>query len=195
MNEREQVDLRERLAAVPTPDLLVLVAKHQRQAQLQPEAYAIVVALLSERGVAVEEAVAAILREWPDPDAAADLVVVAAVFNAIQAQLIRMRLEQAGLEVLLADENLARLHYGYGIAVGGVKVLVKAYDAEAARAVLAEPALHFERPCPTCGSHDISRDAHLLRGVTIVVGIILATPEPQMAYTGRCGSCGHTWEE
>jgi hypothetical protein len=72
---------------------------------------------------------------------------------------------------------------------------VKSQDAELARAVLDDPPLHFERPCPSCGSPDVSREAHLLRGVTIAVGLFMATPEPQLAHTGRCKACGHSWEE
>jgi hypothetical protein len=194
MDKRQHVDLRARLAAMRTPELLRTVAKHQRREELVPEAYAAVQSILRERRVAVEEAVASILRDWPDPDAAADLVVVATAFNPTRAQLIRMRLEEAGLEVQMADENLPRIHYGYGIAAGGVKVLVRAGDVEVARTILAEPPLQFHWPCPSCGSRDTSRDVRLLRGVTIAVGLMFATPEPQLARTGQCNACGHTWE-
>jgi hypothetical protein len=151
--------------------------------------------ILRERGVAIEQAVHSILQDAPDPDAPVPMVAVAAVFNLTEAQLIRMRLEQAGLEVLLTDENVARLHYGYGIAAGGVKILVKSQDAELARAVLDDPPLPFERPCPSCGSSDVSREARLLRGATIAVGLFMSTPQAQLTHKGRCRACGYSWEE
>lgn len=141
MDDRDQADLRFRLAALPTDELLQAVARHRRQEELLPEAYAAIESILRERGVAMEQALAALLRDLPDPSGAVDLVVVAAAFNPIEAQLIRMRLEQAGLQVHMADENLPGLHYGWGIAAGGVKVLVSSADAVAARTLLAEPPL------------------------------------------------------
>lgn len=195
MDEPELAELRARLAAKSTPELLGLLAKHQHQPELQPYACAFAEAILRERGVAIDEAVASLVQDSPDPNAPVGMVVVAAVFNLTEAQLIRMRLEQAGLEVLLADENVARLHHGYGIAAGGIKVLVRPQDAELARTVLDDPPLHFELACPSCGSPDVSREDHLLRGATVAVGLFMATPEPQLTHTGRCRACAYSWED
>jgi len=180
---------------MPTDELLQAVARHERQEELIPEAYAAIESILRERGVAIDQAVAALLRDLPDPNGAVELVVVAAAFNPIEAQLIRMRLEQAGFQVHMADENLPGLHYGWGIAAGGVKVLVNAVDAAAARTLLAEPPLPIVLECPACASQNVVHQTRLQRGITISAGLLLASPVPQIRRDSRCSDCGHAWEE
>ena len=195
MDDLDQSDLRARLAALPTDELLDTVARHRRHGELLPEAYAAIESILRERNVAVDEAVAARLSDLPDPSAEVELVVVAAAFNPIEAQLIRMRLEQAGFQVHMADENLPGLHYGWGIAAGGVKVLVAAADAAAARTLLAEPPLPIALDCPSCASHNVIHETRLQRGITISAALFLGSPVPQFRHAARCSDCGHAWEE
>ena len=195
MDERDQSDLRARLAALPTEELLQAVARHRREQELLPEACAAIESILRERGVAMESALPALLRDLHDRNGAVDLVVVAAAFNPIEAQLIRMRLQQAGFQVYMADENLPGLHYGWGIAAGGVKVLVSAADAEAARTLLAEPPLAIVLECPSCASQNVIHETRLQRGLTISAGLLLGSPVPQLRHAAQCGDCGHAWEE
>jgi Putative prokaryotic signal transducing protein len=195
MGDRDHSDLRGRLAALSTDQLLQAVVQHRQQEALIPEAYAAIESILRERGVAMESAVAAFLRDFPDPGGAVQLVVVATAFNPIEAQLIRMRLEQAGFLVHMADENLPGLHYGWGIAAGGVKVLVNAADADAARTLLAELPIPIVLQCPACASQNVIHETRLQRGITIAAGLLLGSPVPQIRHAARCSDCGHAWEE
>ena len=60
------------------------------------------------------------------------LVTVFTAFNPAEAQLVRSRLEAAGLRVFVADELAALSVDGYALAVGGIRVQVPDVDAEAA---------------------------------------------------------------
>lgn len=60
------------------------------------------------------------------------LVTVFTAFNSAEAQLIRSRLEAAGLRAFIRDELSALSMDGYALAAGGISVQVPDVDAEAA---------------------------------------------------------------
>lgn len=60
------------------------------------------------------------------------LVTVFTAFNPAEAQLIRSRLEAAGLHAFVADELAALSMDGYALAAGGIRVQVPEVDAAAA---------------------------------------------------------------
>ncbi len=86
------------------------------------------------------------------------LVTIAAVQMVAEADLIKSTLEEHGLEVYLADDNLIAMDWLLSNAVGGVKVQVAAKDAEAAREIVEQiqkrkpndaPPVVFD--CQDCG--------------------------------------------
>lgn len=58
------------------------------------------------------------------------LVTVFTAFNSAEAQLIRSRLEAAGLRAFIQDELSALSMDGYALAAGGIKVQVSDVDVE-----------------------------------------------------------------
>lgn len=66
-----------------------------------------------------------------------ELVTIFNTFNPAEAQLVRSRLEAAGLPANVAHETAALSTDGYGMAVGGIKVQVTKDRVEEARALLA----------------------------------------------------------
>ena len=60
------------------------------------------------------------------------LVTVFTAFNSAEAQLVRSRLEAAGLRAFVADELSALSIEGYAVDAGGIKVQVPDVDAETA---------------------------------------------------------------
>ena len=89
-----------------------------------------------------------------------DLVTVDRFLFLAEAELARARLEAAGIDAVLADENVVRLSWGDAQAHGGVRLQVRRSDAEEAREVLwsaaAEPLLS-EPSLPPAGSKDRCR--------------------------------------
>lgn len=67
-----------------------------------------------------------------------ELVTVFTAFNPAEAQLIRSRLEAAGLHVFVAGELAALSIDGYALGVGGIRVQVPDVDAAAALALVRD---------------------------------------------------------
>jgi hypothetical protein len=101
-----------------------------------------------------------------------------------QAFVAKSILDSAGIESFLADENIVRIDWFYSNLVGGIKLLVREEDAEAARRLLEEKIPEtfeagetgmFQQPrCPRCQSVDISFEGNK---------------------AWKCNSCEHAWKE
>ena len=55
-----------------------------------------------------------------------------------QAAIAKGVLESAGIESFLADDNIVGIAWHYSNAVGGIKLFVRAEDAEAAQELLQQ---------------------------------------------------------
>jgi hypothetical protein len=55
-----------------------------------------------------------------------------------EASIAKSILESAGIECFLSDDNLVRLDWFYSNLIGGIKLLVREEDAEAAIKLLDE---------------------------------------------------------
>ncbi len=69
----------------------------------------------------------------PIPDG---LVVVARFANAIEAHLARTKLESEGIQAFVGDEHMISIDPFYDMALGGVKLRVRAADEEKAAKIL-----------------------------------------------------------
>src|SRR5262245_9680830 len=66
-------------------------------------------------------------------------MTVATFGDLVEANLARNRLETGGVQAVLADVETVAMIWSLDNAVGGIKLQVRAADAEQARAILAEP--------------------------------------------------------
>lgn len=134
---------------------------------------------------------------------ASGLVAVATCARPVEAHLIRCRLEAEGLEAFVTDEHIVSVQWLYSAAVGGVKVQVRARDAERARSILetsraprSDSALFvtddLRAPrCPRCGSLDVQQ--RYTRRLTFASSMLLGFPLPWPLGRSRCRSCGARW--
>lgn len=192
MDRPDSASLRQELQDLATSELIEALADREREEWL-PEAYSMMEMILRERGVELTQAVEAARESLPDPRIQVELVTVATVLSPLEGQLIRMRLEQAGIAVHVADENLAGM--GLGFVAGGVKILVAATDVESATNVLAEPPQPAVQECPTCSSNNIEHQERRDRATTVVLALLGSTPIPLVRHFYRCRVCEHSWEE
>ena len=118
-----------------------------------------------------------------------------------EALLAKGSLESAGIECSLGDDNMVRLDWFYSNAIGGIKLLVRRDDVEAAEQVLAEPIPEhfevsdvgdFEQPrCPKCGSLDVSfQESDPAAYLSMAVNVPLPFRRPAW----RCRACNAEWE-
>jgi hypothetical protein len=75
----------------------------------------------------------------PEPVAEGDLVMVARMYNPLEAEMLRGRLESEGVPAMVADIQTAQVNPFYKLAIGGVRVMVpEAYLARAREIVRAD---------------------------------------------------------
>ncbi|QEG21506.1 putative signal transducing protein [Mariniblastus fucicola] len=135
------------------------------------------------------------------------LVKVATYDDPIIAHLSRNRLETAGITAFLDGEHHIAMDWMIANAVGGVKLLVAADDAEQAAQILSESLssenvsptgpdrtdkLEREDCCPACGSGDTHRE-RLHRKLIFLSILLLGVPLPFVSRKIACSSCGHRW--
>ena len=75
----------------------------------------------------------------PEPVVEGDLVMVARIYDPLEAEMLRGRLESEGVPAMVADTLTAQTNPFYKLAIGGVRVMVpEAYLAQAREIVRAD---------------------------------------------------------
>lgn len=65
-------------------------------------------------------------------------VTVYTAFNSADAQLVRSRLDAAGIQAVVSDEIAAHVMEGYSLAAGGIRIQVPEEQADAAKTLIAD---------------------------------------------------------
>jgi hypothetical protein len=114
--------------------------------------------------------------------------------------MARSALEQAGIACALADENINAVYPLYGQLSGGIKLMVREADFEAAREVLIKLLSKDERDdagsdpthCPECDSSNIVRRKFF---GWILLAVLLGVEAAWMLFPRRwkCKDCGNCW--
>lgn len=73
-----------------------------------------------------------------------ELVTIATFDNTVQAHLVRNQLAAAGIRATLVDEHTVGLNWALSNAIGGVKLIVREEDYDAAARILASPGAEEE---------------------------------------------------
>ena len=135
-----------------------------------------------------------------------ELVTIRDFRDLPEALLAKGRLDAAGIECYLADDNMVRMQWFISNGLGGIKLLVRKEDTDEALAVLGEPVSEafevdgvgsYEQPrCPRCESFDITHQAGLdkrfaLPALWALGGIPIPVPRNEW----KCQSCGAEWQE
>ncbi len=132
-----------------------------------------------------------------------ELVTIRKFRDLPEALLAKGSLESAGIEALLADDNVIRLDWFWSNLMGGIKLQVDQEDAEAANGILDQPIPEgfdvagvgeYQEPrCPRCQSLDVSFQE--LDEPVAYVSACFGVPIPWKRRAWRCHSCKAEWEE
>lgn len=124
-----------------------------------------------------------------------DLVTLRTFQDPSEAIVARALLEQHGLLAVTPEIHQYSVHPWQISALGGLRLMVRIEDLDAARALLDTAAAPAEagtyETCPKCESANVVRFAHWTRAAYFLSGII---PPPQDAECRRCSDCGHKWQ-
>lgn len=158
---------------------------------------------MSKRGLTPPAEIAANhLREIAESEARKP-VIIRRYRGLPEASVAKSVLDSAGIDCILADDNLVRLDWFYSNLVGGIKLLVPESEAEAAARLLEEVRLEkfavgvgeYQQPqCPRCKSMDVSLDG-LDKSWTFAAMYITNLPIPVTTRAWKCHSCGNQWNE
>jgi hypothetical protein len=120
-----------------------------------------------------------------------------------EALLAKGSLESAGIQAYLVDDNMIRMDWFISNLLGGIKLKVRAEDAEAASEILNQPIPemldvegvgNFEQPkCPRCQSLDITYEE--LNKEFSYLTAYAGVPLPIYKKGWTCHGCGNEWEE
>ena len=134
-----------------------------------------------------------------------EMVTIRQFRDLPEALLAKGRLDSAGIDCFLVDQNMVRMDWFISNLLGGIKLQVSKDNAEEALALLSEPMPEsfevdglgsYEQPrCPNCGSfeitHQVGLDKRFALPALVVAGIPLPVPENYW----RCQSCGKEWQD
>lgn len=133
-----------------------------------------------------------------------ELVTIRKFRDLPEALFAKGRLDSAGIESHLADDEMVRMNWFWSNLLGGIKLEVKPEDVESALEVLNQPipesfdvegAGSFVQPrCPNCQSVDITFEA-VDKPIAYTSAWIISVPIPLARETWKCESCGHTWAD
>ena len=135
-------------------------------------------------------------------------VTVGTYWHSIGAHMAQLRLESEEIESILLDENVAMALTAN--AVGGIKLQVRASDAQRARELLKAAVVLTKAQesqgavalvCPACGSTQVEPVRRpswvmLLAATVATLGLILVALPWLLkapARWRRCLRCGHGW--
>jgi len=135
-------------------------------------------------------------------------ITVARFSHPVEAHLARTRLECEGIVCVVADEYLVRVDWLLSNAVGGVKLMVPAWElARAREALRPRPYLvdvadlnacrdenDEELICPRCRSYDVyfhRFDRRVASLFWLFAGFIV----PWRSHKWVCKECGYEWKE
>ncbi len=129
-------------------------------------------------------------------------VLLRRFLNLPEALLAKGRLETAGINCFLADDNMVRLDWFISNLLGGVKLMVDEADIDEAESILTQPTPesfeveavgNYEQPrCPQCGSLDVSFE-ELDKKFSFATAFF-NVPVPMHNKGWNCHACKHSWD-
>jgi DNA-directed RNA polymerase subunit RPC12/RpoP len=119
-----------------------------------------------------------------------DRIVVLREFdNAIQANIIKTKLDAFDIPCFLTEENLANIYPAQPVLSIGVRLHVFQNDVDQANIILEEQNLSVSEEsvmCPRCGSNHIEHPSRIINMIRSTFSFIFNVPEHYNCL--RCGN-------
>lgn len=127
-----------------------------------------------------------------------DHVAVKSFDNYVSAHIAMGRMEEEGIHCWLKDENTVTIDPILTNAVGGIKLMVAASQAERARSIfrIIDNEAKAAHPCPKCNSLNVelvSTPRKASNWFSALVGLFLTSYAPKIDMVYHCFDCGHEY--
>tara|TARA_Y100001934_G_C12349171_1_gene774394 strand:- start:326 stop:757 length:432 start_codon:yes stop_codon:yes gene_type:complete len=134
-----------------------------------------------------------------------ELITVRSFEKAIEAHMVKSRLESEGIPVYLFDEHTVGLNPLFNLSVDGIKLKVHPQDVELAQEII-EDFIHAPHEnsegepllCSECGSADFYESYQSMKGrkgfLSIIVSFLLGVYPIYYRTVIKCKSCGNEME-
>lgn len=124
-----------------------------------------------------------------------NFVLLQSYDNYISAHIAMGRLEEDGVNCWLKDENTVTIDPILSNAIGGIKLMVEASQAERAATILKDIELQHKASitCPQCGSHNIelvSTPRKPANWISAIFGFLFANYALSVEKVNHCFNCG-----
>ena len=129
------------------------------------------------------------------------IVTLAAFYDAMEAEIVRGRLEANDIPCFIADGNFIAANPLYNQAAGGIKIKVFEHDVDKCREILSEK-IELEDAddklysCPRCSSSDVFYGpSEVEKNWIFLMLSFLTLTHPIFLYkTWHCKACGNKFQ-
>lgn len=130
------------------------------------------------------------------------IIVLQTFYNPIEANIVKARLLDSGVQCFLTDENTITINPLYNQALGGVKLHLFERDAELAKTILKNDGIQTPieeveagiKACPNCGSTHVAYVQATKKRfgiLTIIVSFLLFVYPFYANKAYHCFDCQH----
>jgi hypothetical protein len=133
------------------------------------------------------------------------MITIKTFINAIEANIIKGRLESEGIPTLLLDENTVNTYWLYANAIGGMRLQVKEEHVQQALNILKEDSAKMylinddeedktSCSCPNCFSSNVGLNKYSKKAFGfswLLIGFPLLIPDKKF----YCFNCGNEWKQ
>ena len=123
------------------------------------------------------------------------IIVLKTFDNYFSANIILTRLQDAGINCVLLDENTATIYPVLGNAIGGIKLAVQVEQAPDAQILLDQFEEEYIRAtaCPRCGHHEIVSipSSKPQSVVTSILTWLFSSYSVPSEYVYHCNHCNY----
>lgn len=134
-----------------------------------------------------------------------NLITIKTFDNGIEAHLLKIRLENEGIDCFIFDENIVTLMPLYNIGVGGIKLKINEHDKDKALGIIteiAETKLKNEQNeiinCPKCQSEELIYGFKSMKGlkgiISMISSFIFMIFPIYFKSVNKCKACGHEFK-
>lgn len=122
------------------------------------------------------------------------LITIKTFHDSVKAHLIKMKLEEQGIQCFLFDEKITAMIPMHDVGTGTIKLKVKETDQEKAIHILDQLDFNVEDLsvviCPHCNHPELEHEVYSDRGIMGMIKDFIKAFKPKAKHKYQCTNCG-----